>query len=226
MRDRRQHDGTRKPRPEDSQRRIRHAISRSVTQTLLIALATFCFVTSVTSGPNNLMLMTSGVNFGFRRTLPHMLGVSFGLVPMVLIVGMGLAGIFQTEPRAVRALQIVSVLYMLWLAGKIARSGPPVPGVAKARPFGFLQAAAFQWVNPKAWAMVLTATSVYAPGRTLAALMLVSAVFTAVNLPSISLWVLMGGAIRRLLVRPRWRTLFNWTMAALLLLSLIPVLRM
>ena len=192
----------------------------------LIALFTFCFVTTVTPGPNNLMLMTSGVNFGFRRSVPHMLGVALGFSLMVLIVGLGLAGVFHTEPRAVRALQVVSIVYMLWLAWKIANAGAPKEGTAKARPLGFLQAAGFQWVNPKAWAMALTATSIYAPDQSLSAMALVAGAFTAVNLPSVAIWVSMGQAMRRLLTRTRWLTIFNWTMAALLILSLLPVLGM
>lgn len=193
---------------------------------LLTALVAFAFVTSVTPGPNNLMLMASGVNFGFRRTVPHMLGIGLGFSAMTFLVGLGLAGVFQTVPAAEWALKAVSVAYMLWLAWKIARAAAPKEGQAGGRPLTFLQAAAFQWVNPKAWAMALTATTVYAPDRSLPALALVALVFGAVNLPSVSVWTLIGQQLRRVLTNPPRLRLFNGTMAVLLVASLWPVLRL
>jgi threonine/homoserine/homoserine lactone efflux protein len=190
----------------------------------LPALALFAFVTSVTPGPNNLMLMASGANFGFRRTVPHMLGVSLGFVLMAFLVGVGLAGLFQTYPVAVTALEVVSVVYMLWLAWKIAHAAAPKDRQVGGTPMTFLQAAAFQWVNPKAWAMALTAVTVYAPDRSLWAVALVAVIFGAINLPSVSLWTLIGQQLRRVLTNTRRLTIFNWTMAGLLILSLAPVL--
>ena len=190
----------------------------------LPALALFAFVTSVTPGPNNLMLMASGANFGFRRTVPHMLGVSLGFVLMAFLVGVGLAGLFQTYPLAVTALEVVSVVYMLWLAWKIANAAAPKDRQAGGTPMTFLQAAAFQWVNPKAWAMALTAVTVHAPDRSLWAVALVAVIFGAINLPSVSLWTLIGQQLRSVLTNTRRLTIFNWTMAGLLVLSLAPVL--
>ena len=190
----------------------------------LPALALFAFVTSVTPGPNNLMLMASGANFGFRRTVPHMLGVSLGFVLMAFLVGVGLAGLFQTYPVAVTALEVVSVVYMLWLAWKIAHAAAPKDRQVGGTPMTFLQAAAFQWVNPKAWAMALTAVTVHAPDRSLWAVALVAVIFGAINLPSVSLWTLIGQQLRRVLTNTRRLTIFNWTMAGLLVLSLAPVL--
>jgi threonine/homoserine/homoserine lactone efflux protein len=190
----------------------------------LPALMAFAFVTSVTPGPNNMMLMASGANFGFARTVPHMLGIAIGFTAMVFLVGMGLAGLFQAEPRAVVALAVVSVAYMLWLAWKIAHAAPPEPGRAGGRPLTFLQAALFQWVNPKAWAMALTAVSVHAPDRSVWAVAVVALVFGAINFPSVSVWTLVGQEMRRFLTNPARLRAFNWTMAALLVLSLAPVL--
>lgn len=190
----------------------------------LPALALFAFVTSVTPGPNNLMLMASGANFGFRRTVPHMLGVSLGFVLMAFLVGLGLAGLFQAYPLAQTALEVVSVVYMLWLAWKIAHSAAPKDRQAGGTPMTFLQAAAFQWVNPKAWAMATYAVTLYAPDRSLWAVALVAVIFGAINLPSVSLWTLIGQQLRRVLTDARRLTLFNWTMAGLLVLSLAPVL--
>ncbi|QYK40503.1 MAG: LysE family translocator [Paracoccaceae bacterium] len=191
---------------------------------LILALAGFAFASSITPGPNNLMLLASGVNFGLRRTVPHMLGVSLGHALMVFLVGLGLAGLFLAEPRLVTLLKLASVGYMLWLAWKIAHAAPPRPGTAPGRPFTALQAAAFQWVNPKAWAMALTATAVYAPDRSTASMALVAAVFCAVNLPSVAVWAAAGQSLRRWLEAPGRRVAFNRAMAVLLVLSLWPVL--
>ena len=195
-----------------------------MTPDLFLAFLTFAFVTSVTPGPNNLMLMTSGANFGFRRTIPHMLGVAIGFSVMVVLVGLGLAGLFEAVPAAFTALKAAGVGYMLWLAWKFANAAPPEGNPESGRPMTFLQAAAFQWLNPKAWAMALTAVTVYAPGHTVAAIVLAAAVFGAVNLPTVSSWALLGTGIRRLLATPGRLRAFNWTMAALLVASLWPVL--
>lgn len=192
----------------------------------LPALALFAFVTSVTPGPNNLMLMASGANFGFRRTVPHMLGVSLGFVLMAFLVGLGLAGLFQAYPLAQTALEVVSVVYMLWLAWKIAHSAAPKDRQAGGTPMTFLQAAAFQWVNPKAWAMALGAVAAYVPEPSVGAYAAVAGVFAAVNLPSVAVWAAAGQGLRRWLEGPGRLRLFNWGMAGLLVLSLIPVVGM
>src|SRR6185295_8630669 len=130
---------------------------------LLAALALFCVVTLFTPGPNNLMLMTSGLNFGFRRGLPHLLGVSVGFALMVLLVGLGLGAIFERWPLLYAILKYVGAAYMLWLAWQIATASPPQPrGESTGRPMGFFNAMAFQWVNPKAWVMAVGAVSTYA----------------------------------------------------------------
>ena len=195
-----------------------------MTYDLLAALALFAFVSSITPGPNNLMLMASGANFGFRRTIPHMLGVALGFVFMVLLVGAGLVQIFDLLPVTYTLLKIGSVLYLLYLAWKIAHAAPASPQDQAGRPMSFLQAAAFQWVNPKAWAMALTAISAYTPGRTLAAILLVGLIFGAINLPSVGSWTLLGQQMARFLTSPTRLAVFNWTMAALLVASLYPVI--
>ncbi len=193
---------------------------------LLLALISFAFVSSVTPGPNNLMLLASGVNFGFVRTIPHMLGVALGFVLMTVLVGVGLAGLFTTWPPARILLQIASVGYLLWLAWKIANAAAPDAAArSRGRPFTFVQAAAFQWVNPKAWSMALTAMALYAPTADLRSVALVAVVFGAINLPSVSAWAAMGTALRRFLAHPKRLRAVNVTMALLLVLSLWPVLR-
>ncbi len=195
-----------------------------MTFDLLAALTVYAFVMSITPGPNNLMLMASGANFGFRRTLPHLAGVSLGFAFLAAMVGAGLAQIFETVPQAHTVLKVASVVYLLWLAWKIARAAPPDARAATGRPFGFWQAAAFQWVNPKAWAMALTAITVYAPTREIGPVLLVAAIFAAVNLPSVSIWVMVGQRLRQGLQAPARLRAFNVIMAVLLVATLIPVL--
>jgi len=192
---------------------------------LLLALAGFALVSSITPGPNNLMLLASGANFGLRRTVPHMLGISLGHAFMVLLLGLGLGQIFVTWPVTHVVLKVLSVAYMLWLAWKIAHAAAPRPGQAGGRPFSFLQAAAFQWVNPKAWVMGVTAVTAYAtPGAGVWGAVLVAVVFCAMNFPSVSIWAWMGTQVARLLHSPARLRVFNWSMAALLIASLVPVL--
>jgi threonine/homoserine/homoserine lactone efflux protein len=195
----------------------------NLTYDLLIALVTFCFATSITPGPNNMMLLASGANFGFARSAPHMLGISIGFVVMVALVGIGLGRLFDLLPWLERVLTWASLAYLLWLALKIARSGEPQSRNV-ARPMTFLGAAAFQWVNPKAWGMALSATSVYAPDHSLVAALTVALLFGAVNLPSIALWCLLGVKLRAFLSSASRLRAFNWTMAALLIVSALPVL--
>ena len=195
-----------------------------MTPDLLAALVAFAFVTSITPGPNNLMLLASGANFGLRRTLPHMLGIGVGFTVMVALVGAGLVRVFDAVPASYAVLKAIGAAYMLLLAWKIARAAPPDAGGRPGAPFTFLQAALFQWVNPKAWAMALTAVSVYAPSRSLGAVALVAGVFGLVNLPSVSAWAALGQEMRRLLTSPGRLRAFNLAMAALLVASLYPVL--
>lgn len=195
-----------------------------MTYDLLGALALFAFVSSITPGPNNLMLMASGANFGFRRTIPHMLGVALGFVFMVLMVGAGLVQVFDAFPVTYTVLKAGSVIYLLYLAWKIAHATPARPGDDIGTPMTFLQAAAFQWVNPKAWAMALTAISAYTPDHRLWSILLVGAIFGAINLPSVGSWTVLGQQMARFLTSPRRLTAFNWTMAALLVASLYPVI--
>lgn len=194
-----------------------------MTFDLIPALAAFALVSSITPGPNNLMLMASGANFGFARTMPHMLGIGVGFMVMVLLVGAGLAQVFDAYPISHKVLKSVSVLYLLYLALRIATAAPARTGESKGMPMTFVQAAAFQWVNPKAWSMALTAVTVYTPDTTLAAITLVALVFGAINLPSVSTWTLLGQQMARVLTNPTRLAMFNWTMAALLIASLYPV---
>lgn len=192
---------------------------------LLSALALFALVSSITPGPNNLMLMASGANFGFYRTLPHMWGVGLGFTLMLIIVGLGLMQLFDVYPVSYTLLQVFSLVYLLYLAWKIANAGTiQNTDEARSKPFTFIQAALFQWVNPKAWTMALTAISLYAPDRSLLSVLIVGAIFGLINIPSVSVWVVLGKEMKRWLDQPFKLKCFNWAMAALLVLSLVPTL--
>jgi threonine/homoserine/homoserine lactone efflux protein len=195
-----------------------------MTVEIIPALALFAFVSSATPGPNNLMLMASGANYGFWRTIPHMLGISVGFMVLMLMAGMGLAQVFEIYPVSYTVLKVGAVIYMLYLAWKIATAAPVEKRDAAGRPMTFLQAAAFQWVNPKAWAMALTAITVHVAGQGLWMLLVAALCFATVNLPSVTIWTLLGQQMTRILTNPARLRAFNWSMAALLLASLYPVL--
>ena len=198
-----------------------------MTVDMIGAFIVFAFVTSITPGPNNLMLLASGANFGIRRSVPHMLGIGIGFTVMIVLVGIGLMGLFDAVPGSYAVLKIVSAAYLAWLAFKIATAtgSGQADGLGGA-PLTFLQAAAFQWVNPKSWSMALTAMTLYAPDRSLSAIALVALVFGAVNLPSVSCWTVLGQQMQRFLTSNIRLRLFNWMMAALLTASMWPVLAM
>ncbi|MCZ8183060.1 MAG: LysE family translocator [Beijerinckiaceae bacterium] len=190
----------------------------------LIAFLGFAFASSVTPGPNNMMLLASGVNFGLRRTLWHVAGINVGFPVMLLLSGFGLGQLFIRYPALYTGLKIVGIAYMLWLAWKIARSGPVGEGGAEAgRPMSFLQAAAFQWVNPKAWAMVVGAIAAYTvPENYTGSLVIITLVYALTGTPGSLLWAAFGAALRNFLrdpVKVRW---FNLVMALLLVASLYP----
>lgn len=197
-----------------------------MTYEILIALIGFAFASSITPGPNNLMLMASGANYGLRRTVPHMLGISLGHAFMVAMVGVVLLQVFETYPVLNLILKVLSASYMIWLAWKIANAVPPEAKEVTGKPFTLLQAAAFQWVNPKAWFMAITAISAYAPQDqgVLIGSLLVAGVFATVNLPSVTVWAWMGVQVRRWLGTARRLRVFNISMAVLLVVSLYPML--
>jgi threonine/homoserine/homoserine lactone efflux protein len=197
-----------------------------MTHELFLGLIAFAFVSSATPGPNNLMLMASGTNFGFARTIPHMLGVSGGFVVMVILVGLGLAKIFEAFPVLQTILKVGSVVYLVYLSWKIATASAPKDAVAAgAKPMTFVGASLFQWVNPKAWTMALGAVSVYVPkSDPILGLLIVAGVFGAINLPVVSGWAAMGVQLRRFLQDPIKLRVFNITAAILLLASLYPVI--
>ncbi|WP_423761838.1 LysE family translocator [Burkholderia sp. NLJ2] len=196
-----------------------------LTLSALPAGMLFALVTSITPGPNNTMLLASGVNFGFRRTMPHLFGISIGVAILMLSVGFGLGEAFKRLPLLYTILEAASVAYLLYLAWRIGTSGEVKAHGAKPRPMTFIEAAAFQWVNPKAWMMVLTAATTVrlsADYGMNAAWMAV--VFILIGFPCICLWAAFGLGLRRFLSNRRALRIFNVTMAVLLILSLYPLI--
>jgi threonine/homoserine/homoserine lactone efflux protein len=195
----------------------------------MLALTVFAAVSSGTPGPNNLMLMTSGVNFGMKRSMPHLLGITLGFSFMIFCVGMGLQTMFTVIPQLETILRYVGTAYLLWLAWKIANSGPVGEGKTSAKPMGFWAAAAFQWVNPKAWFMAISAITTYASsvngGSKLSQVALVVLIFGTINFPLVACWGLFGSAMRRFLQDPKKLRIFNITMALLLIASLYPIIQ-
>lgn len=198
-----------------------------LTADMLFAFILFAFVSSITPGPNNTMLLASGVNFGFNRTIPHMLGISCGFTLMVLAVGLGLGAVFKAYPLLYTVLRYAGAAYLLYLAYKIATSGPASNNdEGRGKPMSYLNAAAFQWVNPKAWVMAVGAITTYTPiNGYFTNVAVIALVFGIVNLPSVSLWAGFGSLLRNVLRDPLWLRVFNGVMAALLVLSLYPLLK-
>lgn len=181
-----------------------------------LPLMTYVATMSVTPGPNNLMLAASGVNFGFRRTLPHMLGISIGHGLQVWLVGMALTWM-MIWLDSLRPLLVASgCSYLMWLAWRQAHAGQP-GSTGRGQPLGFVAAAMFQWVNPKAWMMVLNVAILFlAPSAGWADTLLLAVLCALVNLPCIALWAVVGDRLRNRLSEPALLARFNYTMAALL----------
>jgi threonine/homoserine/homoserine lactone efflux protein len=195
-----------------------------MSRELLVAFVVFALASLFTPGPNNLMLMTSGVNYGFRRTVPHALGVAFGFGFLVLLVGLGLGAVFAAFPPLYTVLKFAGAAYLVYLAWLIARSGPTEAGGEVGRPLTFLQAAAFQWVNVKALVMAVGAVSTYAAVAAFPAnIGLITGIFTALGLLSSTTWILFGTSLRAVISDPKRARIFNVAMAAALIASLVPV---
>lgn len=197
----------------------------NLTLSALTATALFALATSITPGPNNTMLLASGVNFGFRRTLPHLLGVSVGLLVILLLASAGLKQWMVAHPQWHEAMKWLGSAYLLYLAWRVATSHSGAVAAASEsgkapRPLGFWGAAAFQWVNPKVWVMVLGFFSAYVPtGAGVAGVVLLCLLFSAVNLPCVGAWALAGDRLSRWLTEGQRRLWFNRSMGALLALS-------
>ena len=193
---------------------------------LVFAIALFAFSSGITPGPNNIMLMSSGVNFGVKASLPHLAGICIGFPCMVLAIGMGLSALFQTYPILHLVIKYVGITYLLYLAWLIAHSSSKMEGKQTSKPLSFIQAAAFQWVNPKGWIMavgaVATFTSIEQPLTP--QVVTIASVFLSIAFPCAIVWLGFGVALKRLLKNQGQQKWFNITMALLLVVSIIPMI--
>lgn len=198
-----------------------------MTLAVALAIAAYAFTMSITPGPNNTMLLASGVNFGFRPTLPHIWGINIGFTAMLFAVGLGIGGIFTAIPELHTVLKVVGAAYLLYLAFRIASAKPGnTAGGEKSRPMTLTEAALFQWVNPKAWVIAIGAAATYIPQEGyLWNLVIASLIVAIVNFPCITIWATAGVMLRRFLDDPRTLRIFNVSMAVLLVASLLPILR-
>ncbi len=193
---------------------------------LILPVALFAFSMSITPGPNNVMVTASGANFGYRRTIPHLLGIGLGYPAMVAGVGFGLGGVFEAVPAVHVVLRYVGSAAILWMAWRIATaSGTSGATDRPGRPFTFLQAAAFQWVNPKGWVVAISAISAFTTveGDLFLEVGAITLSFVSVNYACASVWTLFGVGIGRLLNRGGWLRTFNVAMGLLLVAAIAPL---
>ncbi|MGP1831975.1 LysE family translocator [Shewanella frigidimarina] len=193
---------------------------------LVFAIALFAFSAGITPGPNNIMLMTSCVNFGIKRSIPHLMGISLGFPTMILAVGLGLSAIFQAYPFIHIVIKVIGISYLLYLSWLIANSSNKMEGKQVSKPFTFLQAAAFQWVNPKGWIMAVGAIATFTSVQQElnSQVITIASVFLCVAFPCAIVWLGFGVALKRLLKNERQQRIFNITMALLLVASIIPMM--
>lgn len=196
-----------------------------MSQSLLYAFLIFMVVMYFTPGPNNIMLLSSGLTYGFRRTIPHIVGIVLGFAFMVAAVGLGLGSVFLAYPILQTILKYAGAAYLIYLAAAIAMSGPAKPGEGDGRGLmTFWGAAMFQWINAKGWVIVIGTITAYAA---IAQFPLNIAIQTLISLivgtVSTVVWALFGSALRPVLTSERLVRAFNILMAILLLASLYPV---
>ena len=196
-----------------------------MSQPLFIAFVVFAAVMFITPGPNNIMLLSSGLTYGFRRSLPHVAGITIGFAFMIGAVGLGLGTIFIAYPMLQTILKYAGVAYLIYLAAAIALSGPVKSGQDNQRgPMTFWGAAMFQWINVKGWVMVIGTITAYAGIASFPWNIVIQVMLSLLlGVVSCSAWALFGSALRPVLTSPRAVRVFNIAMAALLLASLYPV---
>ncbi|EAR61653.1 LysE family translocator [Neptuniibacter caesariensis] len=195
---------------------------------LYIAILVFAFSSTITPGPNNIMIMTSGLNYGIKRSVPHLVGICLGFPLMVAAVGLGFSTIFDKFPILHEIIKVLGVAYLLYLAWLVASAAPSSleSKEQESKPLTFMQAALFQWINPKAWVMATGAVAAFTSQSTemLIQVMAISLSFFAVSFPCVGSWLLFGSVLKRFLNQPNYQRMFNVSMALLLVVSVLPVL--
>ncbi len=191
----------------------------------LISLMVFTFVASVTPGPNNIMLFASGINHGVKKSLPHYFGICIGFLLLVAAVGFGLGALFKQSPFLHQVLQIAGALYLIYFAWKIGSASSASSKSELRSPITFLEAALFQWVNPKAWVIAIGAIATFTVQSSItASIMTIIAMYFFMGLLAMGVWLTLGASLQGLLNSNRRRRVFNLSMATLLLLSIVPIL--
>lgn len=191
----------------------------------LVSLMAFTFVTTITPGPNNIMLLASGINHGVRRSLPHYIGVCFGFLFLVVCVGIGLGALFKQSPLLHQTLQLVGAVYLVYFAWKIASTKSASSSMEIQRPITFIQAFLFQWVNPKAWIIAIGAIATFTvQSRIAASIAAIAVMYLVMGLLTMGLWMTLGASLQKILSTGKRRRIFNLFMAILLLLSIAPIL--
>ena len=193
---------------------------------VLLPLILFVFSTSITPGPNNLMIMSSGLNFGVGRSLPHLLGICLGFPAMIIAIGLGLGALFSQFPILHEIIRWVGIAYLLYLAWVIANTRE-VGSAEGKKPFTFLQAVAFQWVNPKGWIMAVGALAAFTTpdGAMLLEAGRIALTFILIGGPCIIIWMMFGVGLKQLLKDPRHLRAFNIAMGLLLAASVATMIR-
>ncbi len=192
-----------------------------------LSVILFCLVTSITPGPNNIMLMSSGLNHGVLKTVPHISGIIIGFPLMVAALGFGLGTIFLNYPVIHQAIKIVGISYLLFLAWKIANTSNANAGKQLKKPFTFIQAAAFQWLNPKAWVIAIGAIATFTTvGNIEIQVIIIVFTYLFVGAFSMGLWLLMGASLQKILRSQKQFQVFNVAMAILLVMSVAPMVIM
>ncbi len=197
-----------------------------MTLELFLGLFAFAGIAAFTPGPNNTLLMASGVNFGFRRSLPLICGVAIGFPLMIGLIGLGLGRVFELYPGVYRMLKYAGAAYMLYLAWKIATARPSTSDSDAARPLSFIQMCLFQWINPKGWVMAVTALSAYTLSQSYyTGVATVVATFVFMGITSALTWAAFGAALKSVMTDERYFRIINISLAVLLVASLVPMLR-
>lgn len=194
---------------------------------IYLAILIFAISSTVTPGPNNIMIMTSGLNFGIKRSMPHLMGICLGFPLMVAAVGLGFGTLFEKFPILHEAIKILGVAYLLYLSWLVASAAPSnLEGSKESNPLTFMQAALFQWINPKAWVMATGAVAAYTSQDTemFVQVMAISLSFFAAGFPCVGIWLIFGSGLKRFLDKAIYQRLFNVSMALLLVVSVLPVL--
>ncbi len=191
------------------------------------ALLLFTFSTSITPGPNNVMMLASGLNYGIKRSLLHLVGIAVGFTFMVLVVGAGFGLLFTRYPHIHEVIKIAGLIYLLILAWRIATTVPKGLDGSNRLPINFVQAALFQWLNPKAWMMATSGVATFlnaGEGQTFQ-LLQIAGTFMLASFTCTGSWLVFGAALKHVLNKPQYMQIFNLVMAGLLLLSIMPTLR-